>query len=49
MEFLQFIILDRTISGATTPSQSGPGSNGNEGISASLKVPASLEPHHQIV
>ena len=25
-------LLDRTLSGATTPSQSGPGSNGNEGI-----------------
>ena len=24
--------MDRTLSGATTPGQSGPGSNGNEGV-----------------
>ena len=24
--------IDRTLSGATTPGQSGPGSNGNEGV-----------------
>ena len=35
-----------TLSGATTPGQSGPGSDGNEGV---LKAPALLEPHHQIV
>ena len=28
--------IDRTLSGATTPGQSGPGSNGNEGI---LQIP----------
>ena len=30
--------IDRTLSGATTPSQSGPGSHGNEGI---LRIPQS--------
>ena len=30
--------LDRTLSGATTPGQSGPGSNGNEGL---LRIPQS--------
>ena len=28
--------IDRTLSGATTPSQSGPGSDGNEGV---LRIP----------
>ena len=37
--------IDRTLSGATTPSQSGPGSDGNE----FPKALALLEPHHQIV
>ena len=30
--------MDRALSGATTPSQSGPGSNGNEGV---LRIPQS--------
>ena len=30
--------MDRTLSGATTPGQSGPGSNGNEGL---LGIPQS--------
>ena len=34
--------MDGILSGDTTPGQSGPGSDGNEG-------PALLEPHHQIV
>ena len=34
-------LIDRTLSGATTPSQSGPGSDGYE-------APALLEPQHQI-
>ena len=41
--------IDRTISGAITPSQSGPGSNGNEGV---LCIPQSsilLKPQNQIV
>ena len=37
------------LSGATTPGQSGPGSDGNEGVLAFPKAPALLEPHHQIV
>ena len=40
--------IDRTLSGATTQDQSGPGSNGNEGYSVFPKAPALLEPHHQI-
>ena len=28
--------IDRTLSGATTPGQSGPGSDGNEGV---LRIP----------
>ena len=35
--FLSFIWpIDRTLSGATTPGQSGPGSDGNEGV---LRIP----------
>ena len=30
--------IDRTLSGATTPGQSGPGSDGNEGV---LRIPQS--------
>ena len=30
--------MDRALSGATTPGQSGPGSNGNEGV---LRIPQS--------
>ena len=37
------------LSGATIPGQSGPGSNGNEEVLRIPKVPALLEPHHQIV
>ena len=28
----QFSFIDRTLSGATTPGQSGPGSDSNEGV-----------------
>ena len=38
-----------TLSGATTPGQSSPGSDGNEGYSAFSKDPTLPEPHHQIV
>ena len=34
--------IDRTLLGATTPGQNGPGSDGN-------KAPASQEPDHEIV
>ena len=37
------------LSGATTPGQSGPGSDGNEGYSVFPKAPAIPKPHHQIV
>ena len=41
--------MDRALSGATTLGQSGPGSDGNEGVLHIPKAPALLEPHHQIV
>ena len=42
--FNSFIwVLDRTLSGATTPGQSKPGKNGNEGV---LHIP---KPYPQIV
>ena len=49
MQFSCIWPIHRTLSGASTPGQSGPGSDGNEGelcISESLAL---LEPHHQIV
>ena len=36
--------IDRALSGATTPCQSGPGSNGNEGVFPFPKAPVLLEP-----
>ena len=41
--------IDKTLSGATNPGQSGSGSDFNEGVLAFPKAPASQEPHHQIV
>ena len=44
--------IDRTLSGATTPDQSGPGSDGNEWvlhITGVLITLVLLELHHQIV
>ena len=41
--------IDKTLSGATTPSQSGPGRMAMKSYSAFLKAPVLLEPHHQIV
>ena len=41
--------IDSTLSGATTPDQSGPGSNINEGVLHFPIAPALLEPHHRIV
>ena len=38
MQFSSIWPIDRTLSGATTPGQSGPGSNGNEGA---LRIPQS--------
>ena len=41
--------IDRALSRATIPDQSGLGSNGNEVVLRIPKAPASLEPHQQIV
>ena len=38
MPLVLFNPFDRALPGATTPSQSGPGSNGNEGV---LRIPQS--------
>ena len=38
MQFNSIWPIDRTLSGATTPAKSGPGSNGNEGV---LRIPQS--------
>ena len=32
MQFTSIYLIDRALSGATIPGQSGPGSNGNEGV-----------------
>ena len=40
---------DRTLSGATTPGQSGPGRDGDKEAFCIPKTPALVEPHHQIV
>ena len=42
-------LIDRILSGATTPGQSGPGSDANKGYSGFPKAQALLNPHHQIV
>ena len=42
-------LLDRTLSGATTPGQSGPGSDGNERVLHFPKAAALQETRHQIV
>ena len=39
--------MDGTLTGTTTLSQSGPGSNGNEGVVHIPQTPR-LKPHHQI-
>ena len=46
MQFSSIWPIDRTLSGATTQGQSGPGSNGNEEV---LCIPLLLGPHPQIV
>ena len=40
--------IDRTFSGANTPGQNEPGSDGNK-YSTFPKAPPLLEPHHEIV
>ena len=47
MQFSSIWLIDMTLSGATTPGQSEPGIDGNEGVFH--KTPALLEPHHRIV
>ena len=47
--FVLYSSIDRALSGATTPGQSVPGSNGNKGYSAFSKAPALLETHNQTV
>ena len=41
--------IDKALSGATTPSQGGPGSDGNKELFRIPQTPALLEPNHQIV
>ena len=41
--------MERALSGATTPGQSGPKNNGNEKIPRIAQTPGLLAPHHQIV
>ena len=41
--------IDRTLSSATTSSQSEPESDGNEWVLRIPQTPALLEPHHLIV
>ena len=48
-QFSSISPIDITQSGVTTPSQSEPGSIGNERYSAFPKAPALLKPRHQIV
>ena len=49
MQFSSIWPIDRTLSGATTPGQSGLGVMSVKRYSAFPKAPALLEPHHQIV
>ena len=49
MQFSSIWPIDRALSGATTPSQSEPGNDGNEGVPTFPKAPALQEPHYQIV
>ena len=46
MQFSSIQPIDRILSGATNPGQSGPGSDGNEGV---LCIPRSSNIKHQIV
>ena len=45
-QFASIRPIDRTLSGATTPAQSGPGSDGNERVLCIPSTQAKLEPHH---
>ena len=48
-QFSSIWIIDNTLSGATTPDQSGPESDGNKGVLIIPEFPALLEPHSQLV
>ena len=49
VQFSSIWPMDRTLSGATTPSQSGPGSDSNEEVLRIPKAPALKEFYNQIV
>ena len=49
MQFSSIWPIDKTLSSATNPGQSGPGSNGNDWVLRIPKAPELLEPYHQIV
>ena len=48
-QFSSISPIDRTLSGATTPGQSEPKSDGNKEVLHIPKAPALLEPQFQIV
>ena len=48
-QFSSILPIYKTQPVSTTQGQSGPGSDGNEGILHIPQSPALLEPHHQIV
>ena len=48
-QFTSIWPIDKALSGAIIPGQSGPGRNGNEGYYFLPKALELLEPHHQIV
>ena len=48
MHFSSIQPIDRALSGATIPDQSGPGSNGNEEVLYIPQSPNITESHHQI-
>ena len=49
MQFSSIQPIDRALSGATIPGQSGPVGNGNEEVLRIIQSPTSLKRHHQIV
>ena len=49
MQFTFIQLIDRTLSGATTPGQRGPGKIVMKGYSTFLKAQALLKAYHQIV
>ena len=49
IQFSSIRPIDRTLSGATTPGQSGPGAMAIKEYSAFPKDPVLVKPHHQII